>query len=695
MKILVQTVFVLSILFISSCNLKDEYDVPSWDISASAPIATSSVGFTNLLSDKTLSIDTLGDNSMIFVFQQDLVDYDFDDLVPSSSMSLTRTETLEDFDVDDVSFSKTISFGQIVSPLSIEDGINVPIQLPAPPFFYNPFDVSRTDVFDKIFSFDANDEFQQISFADGLLEFKFTNNFDIDLTNILVEIYSVDENQSTYPLNSYNISSLNAGEEFFNQFVLNGKFMTGNIRVSITNIDIPAQISEFTVNYEDALVASILMKDIQLQNATVLLPSQDILNEDTTFNFDFDGAELNSISLSDGEIVLDINSTLNTNLKFEYRISGATKDGQEFYVYREIPPLGSINETIALIGYECDLTGADGSQFNNLLLESRAWIDSTGVPVSISLNDGVSSLVTISNITPEYAKGYLGQDSITESGESSFIDFRSFGGDIDFEFVDVKMVTENFLGASANLHVLKIESFNGSSSIELESPLISSPFNIAAGVESGDSENPVIGTITEIVFDETNSNIDKIVESKPDKIAYEFEMILNGENDNNQYNDFIYLDYGVKSELQIEIPVSMKATNMILKDTVNVSLSVPDLIEDGSFTVLVNNGFPFSADIKLELMNSEGLILETLESQSLIQASEVNPKGITSRSTMSKINFPFENLSSVLNKTKMIGIEITLNTEPSDQFIKLYTDYSIDMTVIGNFEKLISQSITN
>ena len=57
-----------------------------------------------------------------------------------------------------------------------------------------------------------------------------------------------------------------------------------------------------------------------------------------------------------------------------------------------------------------------------------------------------------------------------------------------------------------------------------------------------DSENPVIGTITEIVFDETNSNVDKIVESKPDKIAYEFEMILNGENDNNQYNDFIYLD---------------------------------------------------------------------------------------------------------------------------------------------------------
>ena len=78
------------------------------------------------------------------------------------------------------------------------------------------------------------------------------------------------------------------------------------------------------------------MKDIQLQNAQLLPKGCTILNEKLHLNFDFDGAELNNISLSDGEIVLDINGTLNTNLKFEYRISELLKIGQEFYVYREI-----------------------------------------------------------------------------------------------------------------------------------------------------------------------------------------------------------------------------------------------------------------------------------------------------------------------------------------------------------------------
>jgi hypothetical protein len=265
-------------------------------------------------------------------------------------------------------------------------------------------------------------------------------------------------------------------------------------------------------------------------------------------------------------------------------------------------------------------------------------------------------------------------------------------GDIDFEFVEVKMVTENNLGVAADLHVMKIESSSNTSIIELESPLLASPFTIAPGVESLDPANPVSPTFTEIIFDESNSNIDKIVESKPNSIAFDFEMVVNGDN-NNQNDGFIYLDYGVNSELQIEIPVSMKASNMVMKDTVDVSLSVPEIITDGSFTIVVNNGFPFDAEIKMELMNNAGLLLETLESENIISASEVDIEGKTIASTTSVLKFPFEDLSVLLARTKKIGLEITLNTQPNDQFVKLYSDYSIDMTVIANFEKLISQTI--
>jgi hypothetical protein len=95
----------------------------------------------------------------------------------------------------------------------------------------------------------------------------------------------------------------------------------------------------------------------------------------------------------------------------------------------------------------------------------------------------------------------------------------------------------------------------------------------------------------------------------------------------------------------------------------------------------------------MELMNNAGRVLQTLESENFVRASEVDIEGVTVAPTESILNFPFDDLSLILDRTKKIGVEITLNTQPADQFVKLYSDYSIDMTVIANFEKLISQTI--
>ena len=92
-------------------------------------------------------------------------------------------------------------------------------------------------------------------------------------------------------------------------------------------------------------------------------------------------------------------------------------------------------------------------------------------------------------------------------------------------------------------------------------------------------------------------------------------------------------------------------------------------------------------------MNNAGRVLQTLESENFVRASEVDIEGVTVAPTESILNFPFDDLSLILDRTKKIGVEITLNTQPADQFVKLYSDYSIDMTVIANFEKLISQTI--
>ena len=47
----------------------------------------------------------------------------------------------------------------------------------------------------------------------------------------------------------------------------------------------------------------------------------------------------------------------------------------------------------------------------------------------------------------------------------------------------------------------------------------------------------------------------------------------------------------------------------------------------------------------------------------------------------------------MLDRTKKISLEVKLNTLPENQFLDFYNDYSMDMTVIINVEKLISQTM--
>lgn len=670
----------------SSCEFKEDYAVPSWDAAVSAPIASGDLGFDELLNDSTVSIDSLGDKSLTLVFQQDLVEYSFDDLVSINSISFNNSATLGSVDISNISFSQGISFEEVISvdPFNLADDTFVDVNFP-------PFNQQIPGIIqNKTIQYDATDDFHMIFFDDGSLDFELTNGFDVDLENVSVKLRTLTDIGAIVHLGSFTIPVLASNSTYNNTIDLSGKTMYGDIEILISNADLATPTSSFSVDYSDQLLASVEIKDILMQQALINTPYQVLVDDDTTFTFDAGDAQLDRILMSDGNIVMNIESDLNTTLTFEYRIPSATLNGQEFYISREVPAGGSIDEIISLSGYEFDLTGKDGNEYNTIYVESFAKIDSSDELVTVSVNDDISSSISIEGIALTAAWGFLGQDTISESSESSFVELGNLNGDLDFEFIEVKMITENYIGASANLNILRIESFRDGSSIQLESPSLASPFVVDAATESQNQTQPVIPATSEIVFDESNSNIDKIVESRPNSLAFDFEMIVNGSN-TSQDDGFIYLDYGVNSELQVEIPVSFKATNIFIQDTVDVSLSVPDIIENGSFSIIVNNGFPFTAEFKMQLMNEDGTFLTELVSENIVQASELDANGITIQPTRSNLRFPFEDLSNVLNNTTQIGIEATLNTEPSDQFVKLYSDYNINFTIIANFETLISE----
>ena len=158
-----------------------------------------------------------------------------------------------------------------------------------------------------------------------------------------------------------------------------------------------------------------------------------------------------------------------------------------------------------------------------------------------------------------------------------FSNFSSFNGQFDLKFTEVKLLTENYIGANADIKINNFKSINDQNEIELNSDILSSIINIDAASENLNSGHEVNSSTIELVFDEKNSNIDELIENKPKSIGVDFEILLNP--DDNQEDGFIQKLWD-KSELQIEIPLSFSGSNIILKDTVDVSFSI-DNIEQG------------------------------------------------------------------------------------------------------------------
>ena len=61
------------LLFVSSC--KHDFEKPTWNADFSTPLAFTQLDLLNLANDSTIQFDTLGDNSLKFVFNRPRANY--------------------------------------------------------------------------------------------------------------------------------------------------------------------------------------------------------------------------------------------------------------------------------------------------------------------------------------------------------------------------------------------------------------------------------------------------------------------------------------------------------------------------------------------------------------------------------------------------------------------------------------------
>ena len=668
------------LLFFSSC--KHDFEKPSWNTELTTPVAYTEMSILDLLNDTSIRFDTLGDNSLKLIFAKEILNYKLDSLIKIQPISTTKNVKLESINFSNTVITHQITMGELIASIDL-----------GPLLFPNGGEAvipAYSGLLNDTFDIDANEYFEEMTFNDGYIDLKITNELPTDLSNVQLLLRNKNDDSNII---SMVIPLLGSGETAIETTSLAGQTLLGNLEAEIVNADIVGTSpNTVSIDYSDALTAEIVIRDIDLQEGIAIFPSQQIFDEDTVVSFEIGDVKLNKVVVAEGGVEVVGVSTIQDTIKIEYKIPGTSFNGQPFEFYYKLPPApvgGSIEVTkfFDFSGYEIDMTGEHGDTVNTIYTESQGWIDSSGVITHISLEDSVFNTITIKEIVPNIAYGYLGTDTFQESYTTDFVNFTSFEGELDLSEVDVSLNTKNHIGTDANVWITNLSTQKESAeTIELNSPSLSTPFYIASANETTNSTVPINPSESSILFNESNSNIDKIIESKPQQLNFDFELILNPNPTNN--NGFIYKDYGVKANLELGIPLSFSASNIVFRDTVNVQLNVDEL-DNGSFSLIAQNTYPFDANIKLILLDQSNMVLNELLSDQLLQAAEIDQHGKTIAHSTSELTYPFESISESLNLCQKIAFEVTLNTQPQNQHVTLYSNYTIDLKLIANFNYTI------
>ncbi len=429
-------------------------------------------------------------------------------------------------------------------------------------------------------------------------------------------------------------------------------------------------------------------------------PGQVVVNNsisETTYNLH--GVELRSTTIKSGFVHYQIKSLIKEVTNFVYSIPCAKLNGVPFTINVTVPAaVGSIpgiyNQTFDLSGYIFDLTGINHNKVNTLFTSFTASVSPTGQPVLVNNTDSLIVKNTFYDLLPDYAQGYFGQKTFDIGpSETKFSMFnRIVGGTIKFEDVNFNLKIENPIGLDAQVFFNNLSSINTrtGNTINLSNSIIGNAVNINRASESWGNVFP---TYDVFPLTAANSNIKQMIENLPDKFGYSMQINANPLGNISGSNDFIYSDKLMKAQLDMEIPLSVVAADLTLVDTLalNISNNGTQKFNSGTITLFADNGFPFEAALQMYLLNNAGGIADSIfANTNTIDDAPINSSLRVIQKKLTKIALPISvDKMALLYNTKKILLKIKFNTSAKPQYIKIYSEYAIDVKLVGDFNYTI------
>lgn len=682
MKRLVFLFFICFGIFTFSC--KHELEKPKTYVNIFTPLAFSTLDIRDLLEDTTMQ--TNADSSISIVYKNELYKFSLDSLIEIPAKTFSKLMKLDSLRLSTKAVVHPVTLGEVAGNAGLVGQLIIASNGDSaviPPIA----NMTANDV-----AINANEFFTTANLLEGFMDVTVENQWPIDIANL---VYQLSNKSSGTIVGTDTFLYVSVSSIQTQTISLAGKLVEGDLLAKIINMDTPGSLgNNVYIDTSDALILTIGVRELKPYKATAVFPAQNIINSTDKVVYDLGGADLTSVIIESGFIKVECVSTIQDTLYFNYTIPSASYLGNVFTVNEKVLPAppGDTSYFMKMYdfsGYTLDLTGPNKDTVNTFYSTIIGNIDSTGRIVTLSLEDSIYVYLGVINLIPEAMFGYFGQDTIKVGPDNENLEFfdKINDGTLNLEEVNLTFSVENSIGCDTRFIINSMQSINTktNNTITLSGSILSSVFNIPRA-----TQNPIVPSYSELLISNSNSNVNKLIENFPDKFGYEFTLQINPQGNISNYKDFVYSDKTLNASLNIEIPLSLITNSLTLEHITPLliqNVKETNKIKDGTFTLLIDNGFPLDATLQVFILDGNQKKVDSLLiSNNLAYAASLDNNLRVIQKNRTKLYIPLSEskMDLVLSSSQLL-IKIAFTTIPNDKFLKIYSDYTIDIKLIGDF----------
>ena len=386
--------------------------------------------------------------------------------------------------------------------------------------------------------------------------------------------------------------------------------------------------------------------------------------------------EITDIAFAGGILNIIFNSTVsNTNTAITIKIPSLTKKSDDSEYTRSANITGENEETISidLNDYNANLKNDEtgtGNTNNKMVVNVNASLTYTAGDI-IDTDDNISYEVKFSSISYDVIEGDFKQEPFSLSSESIDLGdfFDNFSGDnVTFDNTKMTINILNDYGFPIGIDLSSVEAISTNSSMNLNytgtDPSLPNTIIIDGVTNFGDDE-----VISNITLDNSNSNIDSLLESNPTSIEFNLSGISNPIDD-GIINENFYASSN--NGFEAEVSIGFDKVNLIEEIDFNTDEDFEEF-QNIKIVTSVENKIPLTGDLLLEFKNSANEIIHT-ESFIAFNAANLDPSSGQSDGVAVLSNFEInlnENEINSISNTEKINIKVTLQLPDGESSVMI------------------------